>query len=170
MIGITNFLHNILYTAGTVERPPAISGDYYLCFAMSHHLCFWVPDKPAAWKEPRSHHTKPAINQKVLPALADCKKGRKGALAWLSTSDERVGCVPPSAGGCPILQLMVVPEEVAVLRSPGLLQRLFPSLHPFLLPPFLPILGPFPGPSLVLVMLPSRICCDDICRNTPLCS
>lgn len=44
MIGITNFLHNILYIVGIVEKPLAISDDYYLSFTLSHHLCFWVPD------------------------------------------------------------------------------------------------------------------------------
>lgn len=149
MVGITKFSHNILYIVGTVKKPLAIPAYIYLCLTMSHHLFFWVPDTQHPGRSHAST-TKASYKSKSSACSSRLPKGQQKSFG-LAAHVRREGglCLPATAaGGCLLLLLMLVPEEVAVLRSPGLLQRFsFPVFTPSYCHSFFPILGPFPGPS-----------------------
>lgn len=139
-----------------------------------------VPYKKACCWHPHSHHAKLGISEKDLTILEDSPKGSKRALAWLLTpawlpSGEKIVCAHLPlllVSDCSPIGSSSRSSNAQVSGSPP--QTLFQP-HPFLLSlclvwQKLPILGMFPEQSLVLVMLASRLCCNDICRNTLLCS
>lgn len=147
MIGITKISHSILYIAGTVKKPPAISDEYYyLFFTVNHHFCISVPGtQHPARRHAASTHTPTMQSQKDLPVLEDSPKGSKRALAGCPRQPVAIRwedglCSPAiAAGGCPIPHLLVLPAGVAMLRSPGIPHRLSSpaSPHPIVTLPFL---------------------------------
>lgn len=147
--------------------PFQVNIGYYLCFTMSHHLYFSVPGShcwKASCEHPHSHHADLGISEEKSPRRVPRRQQKSFGLAAhtsLLLPGERTGCVhqhwcwwlpcsSPSAG---------LRRSINAWVS----SRLSFQVHPFLLSFFfflqkLPILGLFPGPCLVLVMLPSRLC------------